>query len=97
MQTVSRPLSEVIGAVREAVAKHFPDRIIEHVDARRSQDEFGEPIVFVYCQVSSFEPRSDIKRYIGARDDLVRRLMPAEYPRLYVFDKADAMAPIDIV
>ena len=79
---------------RSAIVRHFPGRLIENVEVRRTADSDGDPLVFIYCQIDRYSPREDIERYRGARNELVRALSDEEYPRLYVFDEAGALTPI---
>jgi hypothetical protein len=88
-----RSIEAVLDLARAAVQRHFPGRSIEKIEARRTEDADGDPLIFIYCQIDRYAPREDIEMYRGARDALVRALSDEEFPHLYVFDRAGALTP----
>jgi hypothetical protein len=89
-----KSIDAVVNLAQAIIQRHFPGRAVEKVEARRTEDSDGDPLIFIYCQLSRYAPKDDIDKYRAARNELVRALSDEEYPHLYVFDAAGALNPI---
>ena len=88
-------LSYIEETAREAVLRHLKGRSVANVAAKKSVDEFDNPVVFIDVTLDRFDPVKDVRAYRKIRDSLAEKLSAEAFPIVYLHTCEDASASVE--